>query len=85
MTEKDKSKNKEQGIYLLVVDTTEEFSVAVDYACKFAKAHEDRVALLSVMELGHVENWQNIAGRTDDLGFRQARDGADGENSDGVH
>lgn len=57
------SKAKAEGIYLLVVDATEEFSVAVDYACKFAQAHKGRVALLSVMELVHVENWQRIENR----------------------
>ena len=58
-----KSNKKERGIYLLVVDTTEEFSVAIDYACRFAAAHEGHVALLSVMEMQHVENWHGIEQR----------------------
>ncbi len=63
MIQKTLEKARERGIYLLVVDSTEEFSVAIDHACLFAAAHDGHVALLSTMEMGHVENWQGIEQR----------------------
>lgn len=52
--------HKEGGIYLLVVDVTEEFSVAVDYAADFAQANNGHIALLNVMEIEHFDHWGNI-------------------------
>lgn len=49
--------------YLLVVDSTEELTTAIDYACFFAKAHKGHVALLNVMEMDHVGNWHNVEQR----------------------
>lgn len=60
MKKNEKDTEEEKRIYLLVVDSTDEFSVAVDYACDFAKRNDARIALLNVMQLEHVDHWQNI-------------------------
>jgi len=47
-------------VYLLVVDVTDEFSVAVKYASVFAAARKGRVGLLNVIEPGTFDHWMNI-------------------------
>lgn len=54
------SDNGEKKVYLLVVDGTDEFSVAVDYASEFAMKSDARIALLYVMQIDHVDHWANI-------------------------
>lgn len=51
---------KRKGVYLVVVDTTEEMFTAIDYACAFANAEGGYVAVLNVMERVQVENWKNV-------------------------
>lgn len=50
----------EKRVYLLVVDATDEFCVAVDYATEFAQKTEARIALLNIMQIDHVDHWANI-------------------------
>lgn len=50
----------EKKVFLLVVDSTDEFTVAVDYACDFAQNGNSRIALLNVMQIDHVDHWAGI-------------------------
>lgn len=50
----------EKKVYLLVVDATDEFSVAVDFASEFAQNTNARIALLNIMQIDHVDHWANI-------------------------
>lgn len=59
MSKRDKSKLR-KGVFLVVVDESDEFMIAVDYASQFANAEEGYVALLNVVERRPVENWANI-------------------------
>ncbi|PCJ02841.1 MAG: universal stress protein [Alphaproteobacteria bacterium] len=54
---------KRKGVFLVIVDTTEEFLVAVDYASQFANAEDGYVALLNVIQHAHFQNWKNIEDR----------------------
>lgn len=54
---------KQPRVYLLVVDATDEFPVAVDYAADFVMQDNGRVALLNVMQIDHVDHWLNIENR----------------------
>ncbi len=51
------SKNR---VYLLVVDVTDEFSVAVDYAADYARANNGHIALLNVINVDHFDHWSNV-------------------------
>ncbi len=53
------NKNR-KGIFLVVLDGSEECTSAIDYAADFANAEDGYVALLYVIEKGPVQNWQNI-------------------------
>lgn len=52
--------NDQTPVYLLVVDVTDEFSVAVDYASAFCAKNRGRLALLNVIEPGTFDHWLNI-------------------------
>ncbi len=54
---------KRKGVFLVIVDMTEEFLVAVDYASQFANAEDGYVALLNVIEHSYVQNWKNVEDR----------------------
>ena len=54
---------KREGIFLVVVDATQEFTTAVDCASQFANAEEGHVALLNVIEHIPVSGWQGIEER----------------------
>lgn len=54
---------KRKGVFLVIVDMTEEFLVAVDYASQFANAEDGYVALLNVIEYSYVQNWKNVEDR----------------------
>ncbi len=51
---------KRKGVFLVIVDESEEFLTAVEYATQFANAEHGYVALLNIIEDMHVQNWQNI-------------------------
>lgn len=51
---------KRKGVYLVVVDQTEEYMTAVDYASDFANAEGGYVALLYVIERSFFSNWKNV-------------------------
>ncbi len=53
----------QKGVFLVAVDETEEFTVAIEYAIRFAKAQGGYVALLNVIEQSFVQNWKNIEDR----------------------
>ncbi len=55
--------SKRHGVFLVVVDGTEEFITAVDYASQFANAEGGYVALLNVIESMPVSNWANVEDR----------------------
>tara|TARA_R110001592_G_scaffold79054_4_gene236778 strand:- start:6718 stop:7194 length:477 start_codon:yes stop_codon:yes gene_type:complete len=59
----DEIKKKRRGVFLVVVDGTQEFTTAVDYASEFANAEEGYVALLNVIEHTPVSGWQGIEAR----------------------
>ena len=44
-------KSSKIKVFLLVVDETEEFPIAVDYAADFASDENARIALLNVMQI----------------------------------
>jgi hypothetical protein len=50
-------------IYLIVADETEEFSSALNYVCKAAKANGTHIGVLSVMAQGDFTHWGNIEER----------------------
>lgn len=54
---------KRKGVFLVIVDMTEEFLVAVDYASQFANAEDGYVALLNVIEYSYVQNWKTVEDR----------------------
>jgi len=61
MDDVKKSPLKNQGnVFLVVVDQTQEFLKAIDYASIFSGAKHRYIALLNVIEPVHVENWQGI-------------------------
>ena len=66
MDNKTKIKNSRKlpanaPVYLVVVDKTAEFSVALKYICAVAKRNKARLALLYVMEREDVQTWLGIA------------------------
>ncbi len=54
---------KRKGVYLVVVDSTDEMPVAIEYACQFANAEGGYVAIINVMDRIQVESWLNIEER----------------------
>ncbi len=62
MTKKSDSK-KRKGVYLVIIDDTEECEKAIIQAAEFANAEDGYVALLYVIERVHVQNWQNVEDR----------------------
>jgi len=54
---------KRRGVYLVVVDSTEELSVAIDYAANFSNAEGGYIALLNVMEDVGISNFKDIEDR----------------------
>lgn len=56
----DNISETEKKVFLLVVDSTDEFTVAVDFACDFAQNSNSRIALLNIMQIDHVDHWANI-------------------------
>ncbi|MBI1301776.1 MAG: universal stress protein [Alphaproteobacteria bacterium] len=52
--------DRRKGVFLVVVDETQEFVMAVDYASQFANAEDGYVALLNIMQDVHVQNWMNV-------------------------
>lgn len=56
----DRLFGKKGGVYLVLVDDTDELMTAIDYASQFAKAQNGYVALLNVIEQSYVQNWKNV-------------------------
>ncbi len=56
----DKERKK---VFLVAVDETEEFTVAINYAAQFANAGGGYIALLNVIEQSFVQNWKNVEDR----------------------
>ncbi len=54
---------KRKGVFLVLVDSTQESNTAVDYASEFANAEDGYVALLNVIEHTPVSGWQDIEAR----------------------
>lgn len=48
------------GVYLVAADETEEFSVALRYAARRAKAHRAHVGILHVVSIDDFQHWGNI-------------------------
>lgn len=53
--------SEDAPVYLVVVDNTEEFSVALRYICGVAKSNGARLATLYVMEREEMQTWLGIA------------------------
>lgn len=51
---------KKGGVFLVIVDESQELETAIDYASQFAKAQNGYVALLNVIEKSFVQNWKNV-------------------------
>lgn len=60
MTQDTMKKKSRKGVYLVVVDATQELTAAIDYASNFANAEGGYVALLYVMDYKPVSGWQTI-------------------------
>ena len=63
MKEQNTKNGSRKGVYLVVVDDSNEFATSVDSAAGFANAENGYVALLNVIEPMLVQNWQNIEDR----------------------
>lgn len=48
------------GVYLVVYDETEEFSVALRYAARLAASARGRLAILHVSDFGDFQHWNKI-------------------------
>lgn len=59
----ERPKVSKKGVFLVIVDDTDECRKAIDYACYYANAQNGYVALLNVMEQSNMMNWQNIEKR----------------------
>lgn len=51
------------GVFLVIVDSTDEFNTAIDYASDFANAEGGYVALLNVIDDTPVSGWSDIEKR----------------------
>lgn len=60
-------------VFLVVVDESPEFAVALRYACHRAKAVAGRVAMLSIVEPEGIETWGGVEKALDDEAFARAR------------
>lgn len=60
-------------IFLVVVDDSPEFPVALRYAAERARAVKGNVALLSVVEPQGIETWGGVERALDDEAFDRAR------------
>jgi len=49
-----------EGVFLVPLMGTQEFTSALDYACSFAKAQGGHVALLRVIDTMHVAGWRDV-------------------------
>lgn len=58
-----KSEKNRKGVFLVILDGSEECTSAIDYASDFANAENGYVALLHVIEQMPVQNWQDIEQR----------------------
>ncbi len=60
----EQAKIEKKGVFLVVVDSTEECAKAIDYACYYANAQNGYVALLNVIaDQSAVMNWRDIEKR----------------------
>lgn len=53
-------RSNDGGIYLVVYDETEEFSVALRYAARLAASARGRLAILHVSDFGDFQHWNKI-------------------------
>lgn len=60
---KDRKILNRHGVFLVIVDGTEEYLTAIDHASQFANAEKGYVGLLNVIEQAHVSNWKNVEER----------------------
>lgn len=65
---------KRKGVFLVVLDGTEESRSAVDYACQFAAAEGGYVSLLNIIESPYVSGWGNIEDRVQKEARAQAEE-----------
>lgn len=54
------ARKSDGGVYLVVADETEEFSLALHYAAKMALAHRGHVGIMTVMDIPEFQHWGNI-------------------------
>ncbi len=59
----DKQAKKRNGVFLVIVDSTDEFNTAIDFASDFANAEGGYVALLNVIDDTPVSGWSDIESR----------------------
>ncbi|MCB1532551.1 MAG: universal stress protein [Alphaproteobacteria bacterium] len=72
---KNKSNAASQPVYLLVVDSSEEFQVALVYAAKLAQANGARLALLHALDKeGFFQQWGGVQERLHEE-YRQEAEG----------
>jgi hypothetical protein len=57
------SRRSDGGVYLVVADNTEEFPVALRYACRLAHANRGHVAIFYVTEISDFQHWGNVESR----------------------
>ena len=51
------------GVYLVVADDTDEFKLALKYACITAKNHRARLGILHIVEDQEFQHWGSVEGR----------------------
>lgn len=67
-----KKTKKNVPVYLLVVDDTEEFQVALRYTAGMAKANDARISLLHVMDREDFQHWGTIEERMHEEYLKEA-------------
>lgn len=48
------------GVYLVVADETDEFSLALRYAARMAKANRGHIGILSILNIDDVQEWEKV-------------------------
>ena len=51
---------KQYKVFLMIVDSSQEFQAVIEHAIKMANSCDARIALLRVLHVEHTDHWQNI-------------------------
>lgn len=68
-----RGRRSDGGVYLVVADESDEFSLALHYAARQAKAHRARLGILNVIHIDEFQHWGNV----EDMMRKELRDKAE--------